>query len=113
MKNYEISSPEKLDAVLLHQNLEKHRKLWRAAEGRFGWTALIGLLCGGGLLIGSVVFAGGEIDTDELLRLGLGAFLLLQFQIFTAHAKGEALVELLRRLEQRVTRLERKAFADD
>ena len=44
--------------------------------------------------------------------VGMGVFMILQYQIYRAQSKGEAIAELLKRLEQRVTHLEKKTFAD-
>lgn len=111
MKDSEISSADDLDAALLSQSLEKHRRLWRAAEGRFSWVAITGLLCSGALLAAGI-FAGPEASQERLFNLGLGAFMFLQFQVFWAQSKGEAITVLLKRLEQRVTRLEKKAHSE-
>ena len=111
MKDNEITTAGQLDAELVRRSFEQHRKLWKATQAQWSWMALLGTLLGAALmLIG--FFMGEDGPGDRVFMVGMGVFMILQYQIYWAQSKGEAIAELLKRLEQRVTHLEKKTFAD-
>jgi hypothetical protein len=111
MQDSEITTAGQLDAELVQRSIEKHRKLWKATEGRWSWFALLGTLLGATLMFVGF-FMGEEGPGDRVFMVGIGVFMILQYQIYWAQSKSEAIAELLKRLEQRVTHLEKKTFAD-
>lgn len=111
MKDNDISTPEQLNAALVRQSMEKHRKLWAATQGQFSSIAIIGLVCGAGLILLGL-FAPEEEPIDRIFALGLGVYMFCQFQIYFAQSRAEALAKLLRRLEQRVARLEKQSWPE-
>lgn len=111
MKDNEITTAGQLDAELVRRSFEQHRKLWKATQAQWSWMALLGTLLGAALmLIG--FFMGEDGPGDRVFMVGMGVFMILQYQIYWAQSKSEAIAELLKRLEQRVTHLEKKTFAD-
>lgn len=106
MKEHEISTPEELEAAVVKGKLDKQRRLWRAVEGRYSSAAIVGLICGAGLILVGI-FADSEDGISRAFSIGLGVYLFCQFQIYLAQAKSEAMAELLKRLERRVTMLEK------
>ena len=113
MNEREISTPEELDAALIQQELEKHKKLWRTAQqGPVSGISLIGIIASAAMMFAAVM-SDSEDLIDRIFMGGLGIVLFLQFQLHHAQSKNEAIAKLLKRLEQRVTRLERKTYSDD
>jgi hypothetical protein len=111
MKDCEISTPDQLDAALVKNAMDKQRKLWRATEGHYSWLTLAVMVCAAALLLFGMI-AGGDSEGDRLFSVGLGIFMFLQFQIYSVQAQKKAITDLLKRLEQRVTRLEQKTYSD-
>jgi hypothetical protein len=114
MKDYEISTPDDLNAALVKQSLDKHdkhRKLWRATQVDRSLST-IPLILFAGILLVFGIFAGEESDFDPLFFVGLGVFMLLQFQIYFVQSQNKAVADLLKRIEQRVTQLERRSHSD-
>ena len=110
MKDYDISMPDDLNAALVKQSLDTHRKLWRATEVDHSWFAVAGMVMAAALLAFGM-FAGEDSQNDQFFSLGC-ILILLQFQLYFVQSQKKAVANLLKRLEQRVTRLEQKTYPD-
>jgi hypothetical protein len=110
MKDFEISTPSELTAASLSSELVKHKRLWAALSVRHSWFALTGQFTAA-LLLAFGFFAGDE-GWRSAWTTGVVAFMIVQMQIWWALSQNETIATLLKRLEQRVTRIETNTFAD-
>jgi hypothetical protein len=107
VKDTDISTPEQAEAALAERTLTRHRRLWQRAEGRAGW-AYISCIVAAAVLLG--VGLGGDIvdGDDRLFYIALGIVLFFQVQIIRAQSQSAAMRKLIDRLEERVTRVEKR-----
>ena len=107
MKDADISTPEQARAELAEQVQKQHRKLWQRAEGRAGWAYIAGIVAAAALF---GLGLGGDIvaDEDRLYFVALGLLVFFQVQMIRAQSQSAAMRKLIDRLEERVTRIERR-----
>ena len=113
MNEENIRNPEDLDAAIVGQAMSKQARLVRVAEGRsmsFSVSVML-LLSFGMLVLGLVATAKTELGAD-LIPAFMGTVFLLSALVMRLEAQLRAFRELQKRSEHRVTRLERKIFAD-
>jgi hypothetical protein len=113
MNEEQIRNPEDLDAAIVGQAMSKQSKLVRVAEGRsmsFSVSVML-LLSFVMLVLGLVATARTELGAD-LVPAFMGTVFLLSALVMRLEAQLKAFRELQKRSEHRVTRLERKIFAD-
>jgi hypothetical protein len=99
MKDYEISTPEKLDVALGANSLRKHSQLWKAAKGRsFRWSEALGVSVAVLFLAMGIVPLTDDADAG-LMFVILGVAIAGSVVFGHMQRQLSALVELLERLE--------------
>ena len=110
MKIRASGSFEKPVSELLDSTPNLHRSLWERAEGRLGWGFVVGSLVAVALL--AYGFSGDFANQGkQLLALAFGVMILCQSEIFREKARSAAMRQLIKRMEERVTRLEKAAYS--
>jgi hypothetical protein len=100
MKDYEISTPEKLDVALSANSLRKHSQLWRVAKGgSFRWTEALGALLAF-LLVAVGVVRLAEDTVSGLVFVVIGLAMMGFFAWSHIQRQLKALSEIVERLEQ-------------
>ncbi len=107
MKHEEVLTANRLEAGLAAQELKEHSKLWRTAEGRFGWRGVASVLSPLLLISVGVVLCIQDGSLSRLFRqfdgvwMALLGFGLLTFNLWTnTQEQLRATRELLKRLER-------------